>query len=118
MNMIRMIDAICTELDKISDRGLTSQNIDIAYKLIDMYKDLKTVEGMNAYYSDDTEQRYMASKKMYRNEHTMSSKQSMLDDLETLMADMHIRLKEIKRDADTPEERETIDRYIKMIERA
>ena len=33
------------------------------------------------------------------------------------MGDMHNKLKELKRDADTPEERETIDKYIKMLER-
>lgn len=57
------------------------------------------------------------SKRIYRNDHSMASKQSMLADLNDFMADMHDKLKELKRDADTPEERETIDRYIKMIER-
>ena len=34
-----------------------------------------------------------------------------------VMAEMSSKLKELKRDADTPEERETIEKYIKMIDR-
>ena len=115
-----------------------------------MYKDLKTVEGMEEYAEDDysqargrvrakrdsmgrysrryddgnsyddgdyAERRYMDSKRMYRNDHSMASKQSMIADLEDFMGDMHNKLKELKRDADTPEERETIDKYIKMLDR-
>jgi len=47
MDMYRMCSIIENELDKISDKGLTTANIDVAYKLIDMYKDIKTVEGMD-----------------------------------------------------------------------
>lgn len=146
----KMLDVICEEIDKIADKGLTTGNLDTAFKLIDMYKDLKTVEGMEEYdddrysqargrmrakrdsmgrysrgyddgnsYDDDdySERRYMDSKRMYRNDHSMASKQSMLADLEDFMGDIHNKLKELKRDADTPEERETIDKYIKMLER-
>ena len=148
----RMLEVICNEIDKIADKGLTTGNLETAYKLIDMYKDLKTVEGMEDYaddeysrargrmrvkrdsmgrysrryddgnsYNDDgadySERRYMDSKRMYRNDHSMASKQSMLADLEDFMAEMSSKLKELKRDADTPEERETIEKYIKMIDR-
>ena len=120
----KMLDVICEEIDKIADKGLTTGNLDTAFKLIDMYKDLKTVEGMEEYddgnsYDDGdySERRYMDSKRMYRNDHSMASKQSMLADLEDFMGDMHNKLKELKRDADTPEERETIDKYVKMLER-
>ena len=41
----------------------------------------------------------------------------MIADLEDFMSEMHGKLKELKRDADTPEERDTIDKYIKMLER-
>lgn len=150
MKMDRMLEVICDEIDKIAEKGLTTGNLETAYKLIDMYKDLKTVEGMEEYAEDDysqargrvrakrdsmgrysrryddgnsyydgdyAERRYMDSKRMYRNDHSMASKQSMLADLEDFMGDMHNKLKELKRDADTPEERETIDKYIKMLER-
>ena len=144
----KILEIVCDEMDKIAEKGLTTGNLETAYKLVDMYKDLKTVEGMDEYYDDDEysqargrmrakrdsmgrysrryddgnsyndgERRYMDSKRIYRNDHSMASKQSMLADLDDFMADMHNKLKELKRDADTPEERETIDRYIKMIER-
>jgi hypothetical protein len=154
MKSEKMMDVICEEIDKIADKGLTSQNIEVAYKLVDMYKDLKTVEGMDDYaeenysqndgyamrgrgrnarrdsmgrysrrydrgnsFADGYEQRYMDSKMAYRNDHSMASKESMLEDLDAFMDEMHNKLKELKRDADTPEEKETIGRYIKMLER-
>lgn len=149
----KMLEVVCEEIDKIAEKGLTTGNLDTAYKLIDMYKDLKTVEGMDDYYDDDrysqargrmrakrdsmgrysrryedgnsynddgadySERRYMDSKRMYRNDHSMASKQTMIADLEDFMSEMHGKLKELKRDADTPEERDTIDKYIKMLER-
>lgn len=149
----KMLEVVCEEIDKIAEKGLTTGNLDTAYKLIDMYKDLKTVEGMDDYYDDErysqargrmrakrdsmgrysrryedgnsynndgadySERRYMDSKRMYRNDHSMASKQTMIADLEDFMSEMHGKLKELKRDADTPEERDTIDKYIKMIER-
>ena len=148
-----MLEVVCEEIDKIAEKGLTTGNLDTAYKLIDMYKDLKTVEGMDDYYDDErysqargrmrakrdsmgrysrryedgnsynddgadyNERRYIDSKRMYRNDHSMASKQTMIADLEDFMSEMHGKLKELKRDADTPEERDTIDKYIKMLER-
>lgn len=156
-DMEKMLDVICSEIDKIAEKGLTTQNLETAYKLIDMYKDLKTVEGMDDWaeeeysqargryakrdsmgryarndgrmmsynrgnsYADGmgnySEKRYMDSKRAYRNDHSMASKQNMLEDLDEFMADMHDKLKDLKRDADTPEERETIERYMKMLEK-
>ena len=149
----KMLEVVCEEIDKIAEKGLTTGNLDTAYKLIDMYKDLKTVEGMDDYYDDErysqargrmrakrdsmgrysrryedgnsynddgvdySERRYLDSKRMYRNDHSMASKQTMIADLEDFMSEMHGKLKELKRDADTPEERDTIDKYIKMLER-
>ena len=34
----KMLDVICEEIDKIADKGLTTGNLDTAFKLIDMYK--------------------------------------------------------------------------------
>lgn len=57
MKSDKMLDVICDEIDKIADKGLTSSNIENAYKLIDMYKDLKTVIAMEesdySYAGDD-----------------------------------------------------------------
>lgn len=47
-DMNRMLDVICEEIEKIADKGLTTANLETAYKLIDMYKDLMTVESMEA----------------------------------------------------------------------
>lgn len=53
MDDMKIMSNICEELDKIADKGLTTSNIETAYKLVDMYKDLKTVRAMDeAGYSD------------------------------------------------------------------
>lgn len=49
-----MCEIIESEIDKITEKGLTTSNVEMAYKLIDMYKDLKTVEGMEAYEGDSS----------------------------------------------------------------
>ena len=46
MDMYKVCSMVENELEKISEKGLTTANIEVAYKLIDMYKDLKTVESM------------------------------------------------------------------------
>lgn len=57
--MNRMCEVVTDELMKIADKGLTTSNIEVAYKLVDMYKDLKTVEAMEggAYAYDEYEPR-------------------------------------------------------------
>lgn len=37
---------ICDEIEKITEKGLNTSNIEHMYKLIDMYKDLVTVDAM------------------------------------------------------------------------
>lgn len=37
---------LCDEIDKITEKGLNTTNIEHLYKLIDMYKDLVTVDAM------------------------------------------------------------------------
>ena len=44
---MKMMNVICEEIDKIAEKGLTTSNLETAYKLIDMYKDLKTVDAMD-----------------------------------------------------------------------
>ena len=47
------MDKICgmveEEIRKIEGRGITTNNIEMLDKLVDIYKDLKTVEGMEGY---------------------------------------------------------------------
>ena len=42
--MKKLCELIETELGKIADKGLTTSNLETAYKLVDMYKDLKNTE--------------------------------------------------------------------------
>ena len=44
--LYRLSEKVKKELEMIAEKGLTTSNIDNAYKLVDMYKDLKEVEGM------------------------------------------------------------------------
>lgn len=57
--MDRMCEVVSEELMKIADKGLNTSNLETAYKLVDMYKDLKTVEAMEggSYGYDDYEPR-------------------------------------------------------------
>ncbi len=44
----RLCNAIEEELGKIADKGFTTTNIETAYKMIDMYKDIKNSEYFDA----------------------------------------------------------------------
>lgn len=54
-DMDKLCKVIEQELDKIAEKGLTTSNLETAYKLVDMYKDLK-----NTYYWDTKGEYYMA----------------------------------------------------------
>ena len=54
-NMEKLCRLIEEELQKIAENGLTQGKLDIAYKLVDMYKDLKNTE-----YWDTKSEYYMA----------------------------------------------------------
>lgn len=43
-DMKKLCEVIEQELHKIAEKGLTTSNVDTAYKLVDMYKDLKNTE--------------------------------------------------------------------------
>ena len=49
--MEKLMQHICDELDKIAEKGFNQGNLDTAYKLVDMYKDLKEAEAMDSGYS-------------------------------------------------------------------
>lgn len=44
MDMEKLCKVVETELQKIAEKGLSTSNLETAYKLIDMYKDLKNTE--------------------------------------------------------------------------
>ena len=43
----KLIEKMKESINKILDEGLNTQNIDLMYKLVDIYKDTKEVESMN-----------------------------------------------------------------------
>ena len=189
--MQKLCKIIEQELGKIAEKGLTTSNLETAYKLVDMYKDIKNTEywetkgeyydtvlmemqggyserdysmmdddysmrgrkrdrmgrysrddgmggqsyardgrrgnqGRNQYsrmgdYSSNvggysTYDRYMDSKQSYRNDQSMDGKQRLMDSLEEYMDDFTEKIKEMHRDADTPEEREMISKFMTKLQ--
>lgn len=47
-DLYRLCAKIKEKLDEISEKGLTTANLDMAYKLMDMYKDAKNIEYWEA----------------------------------------------------------------------
>ena len=43
----RVTEKMTESINKILDEGLNTQNVDLLYKLVDIYKDVKEVENMN-----------------------------------------------------------------------
>lgn len=189
--MQKLCKIIEQELGKIAEKGLTTSNLETAYKLVDMYKDLKNTEywetkgeyydtvlmemqggysegnysmmeddysmrgrkrdrmgrysredgmggqsyardgrrgnqGRNQYsrmgdYSSNvggysTYDRYMDSKQSYRSDKSADGKQRLMDSLEDYMDDFTEKIKEMHRDADTPEEREMISKFMTKLQ--
>lgn len=182
--MKKFCEMIEIELGKIADKGLTTSNLDAAYKLVDMYKDLKNTDywetkgeyydtvlmemqggyshndgrmmdddysmrgrkrdRMGRYSRDDgmmrdgqsmargrgvrgrgysmndggnsMYDRYMDSKMSYRSNQSMDGKQKLMDSLEDYMDDFTEKIKEMHRDADTPEEREMISKFMTKLQ--
>lgn len=185
--MKKLCELIESELGKIAEKGLTTSNLETAYKLVDMYKDLKNTEywetkgeyydtvlaemqggysegnysmmdddyamrgrkrdrmgrysredgmggqsyargrggnnrGRNQYSRDggysqndggySMYDRFMDAKQSYRANQSMDGKQRLMDSLEEYMDDFTEKIKEMHRDADTPEEREMISKFM------
>lgn len=206
-DMEKLCKLIEEELKKISEKGLTTSNLETAYKLVDMYKDLKNTEyweqkgeyymavleemegggesyyrrnegysreggqyserrrrdsrgrfmndgmdyedgmsmarggrggnnrGRNQYsrdggysreggysrndgYSREGEmfERYMNDKQSYRANGGQDGKQRLMQSLEEYMDEFTEKVKEMSRDADTPEERELINKFMKKLQ--
>jgi len=43
----RVVEKMTESINKILDEGLNTQNVELMYKLVDMYKDIKEVKSMN-----------------------------------------------------------------------
>lgn len=177
-DMKKLCEVIENELHKIAEKGLTTSNVDTAYKLVDMYKDLKNTDywetkgeyymavldemqggyshndgysmdddysmrgrkrdRMGRYSKDDgmmhdsnygrvkgrgysnnegmMHDRYMDAKQSYRSNKSMDGKQRLMDSLEEYMDDFTEKIKEMHRDADTPEEREMISKFMTKLQ--
>lgn len=178
--MEKLCKVVEQELEKIAEKGLTTANLETAYKLVDIYKDLKNTEywetkgeyydyvlgemqggyshdGMYAMDEDEYAMRgrkrdrmgryarndgmmhddrmrggkrdyamamgrdpmydrYMDSKKSYRSDKSADGKQRLMDSLEDYMDDFTEKIKEMHRDADTPEERELISKFMAKLQ--
>ena len=143
MDFKRLCSNIERELTDITDKGLSSSNLDNAYKLMTMYKDIKKVEsGMydkggsysdgayasrhrdslgrythNAYRGglDDKYNSYLDSKSAYRANNSFDAKSDVVHKLEEYMDSFANEMEDMLRDSDTPEERQTIQRYLNKI---
>ena len=143
MDFKRLCANIERELTDITDRGLSSNNLDTAYKLMAMYKDIKKVEsGMydkggsfndgsyasrhrdslgrytrSTYKGDlgDKLNSYLDSKSAYRANNTYDAKTDVMHKLEEYMDSFANEMEDMLRDSDTPEERQTIQRYLNKI---
>ena len=43
----RVVEKMTESINKILDEGLNTQNVELMYKLVDIYKDIKEVKSMN-----------------------------------------------------------------------
>lgn len=130
MNEEKLMRIVCEEMGKIADKGLTAGNLDAAYKLVDMYKDLKMCEDggysngydgdssygrhyVRGHYSRDGYSRegYSNGGNKYAGEWTMYSRGGGLSDM---VRDFTSQLEDMERNA-TPEERPEINRFIQKI---
>lgn len=124
----RLEDEILTELDKQTNAGLTSTNMDRIYKLLCMLKELH----MTNYYESETNKdmeyaprnigfdtgskgRYMNTKKAYRNDRSGDMKRNLINKLETYMDEVTNQIEDMYNDAECAEERQTIQRYINQM---
>lgn len=175
----KLCELIESELSKIAEKGLTTSNLETAYKLVDMYKDLKNTEywetkgeyydyvlmemqnGSDGGYSmmddeyamrgrkrdrmgrysreDGTKHddrmrrvgrrdysmndggysmydRYMDAKQSYRSNQSMDGKQKLMESLEDYMDDFTEKIKEMARDADSQDERDLINKFMKKLQ--
>lgn len=109
--MERLMEIIEDELNKVADKGLSASNIDTAYKLVDMWKDIKQCEegGYSQRYDHDNSYgRYSntRSRGYSRNGYSMKAR-----DLEDYLSDYTGQLESMLREAN-PDEKDIIKKYI------
>lgn len=135
--MNRLIDMVCMELDKISETGISSANMDRLLKLSQIkdylmdsdYKETKkymmdsTGEYAKDYpeaakiapVSDIVHDEYMEAKKNYRFNRNMDCKRTLLNKLEAYMDEFTAEVQDMMKDAECQEERAAIQKYLNKI---
>lgn len=97
------------ELSSIAEKGLTSNNLDIAYKLIEMYYRLVLIDNMNKP-SCTCDFDYMTAKKHYRTNSCEGSKEEVMECLSRKIQSIEEEIKELWNDADFEEERQLLNK--------
>lgn len=129
--MHKLMENIKAELRNIGEKGLSANNLDTAGKLVDMYKDLKSVWYMGEEAHEEVAERrtdarfdrninelydrYLYCKKEYAAKGTQMYKEKVTKSIDELMAEICDLLFDIHRDCDFREEREIVDRHVKSM---
>ena len=138
--MHKLMENIKAELHEFGEKGISKDNVHLIGELIDMYKDLKTVESMGFAedaYTEMTDMpkrtverregakfdrninelydKYLWCKKEYARDGSQIHREKVTKALEALMSEICDLLFDIHHDADFREEREVIDRHVKSM---
>ncbi len=112
-----MCDIIEDEISKIAEKGLTASNIETAYKLVDMYKDLKQAESCDGGYSNDYDRDNSYGRHYVRGHYSRDYDDGMshkVRDLDEYLDEYIGNLEKMYNGA-TQDEKDTIRRYIAKI---
>ncbi|MBD5543729.1 MAG: hypothetical protein HDR01_05680 [Lachnospiraceae bacterium] len=128
--MHKLLENIENELHSFGEKGISRENVSLIGQLVDMYKDLKTVESMGfaeEAYTEMTDMpkrtverregakfdrninelydKYLWCKKEYARDHSEVHKEKVVKALDALMSEICDLLFDINRDADFSTER-------------
>lgn len=130
--MHKLMENIKAELHNIGEKGLSANNLDTAGKLVDMYKDLKSVAYMRDEEHEEVAERradarfdrninelydrYLYCKKEYARDGSEVHRAKVVESLEKLMSEVCDLLFDIYRDCDFKTERDVLEKYKKSME--
>ena len=125
--MHKLMENVEKELHAIAEKGLNTGNLNTAYTLIDMYKDLKEVESMGYGATESREMpvmrrdgyrfdrnlnelydAYCRAKAAYKTNGDQMHREKVTKSLEALMSEICDLMFDIHRDCDFREERDII----------
>lgn len=110
--MERLCENVRMELEKIGDKGLNASNIDTAYKLADILKDITTVKAMDEEggYSSDYDRDNSYAMRGGRHYDMNRGRYSRDYSMERSGMDMADKLEDMMRDA-SPDDRRVLERF-------